>query len=114
MRSLPKHNTDPMDSILSLMDKGFLELWMRAWVNRDDKLEIAVHSTHAFSERKEFAFFLMDIASSLIGDDWEKIDETLLSCRSCFDRLREDGVLPIVCSDCGRGVEDYVEKKTDS
>lgn len=99
-----------MDSILSKMGKGFLELWIKVWVDKKDKLEVAVHSSHIFEDREEFAFLLMDIAASLIGDDWEKVSETLLACRSCFDHLRKYDVLPSVCSDCGRGVKSYAKK----
>ena len=108
---IPK--SEPMETLLSVMGKGFLEVWMKVWINKDDKLEVALHSTHAFTEREEFAFVLMDIATSLMDDDWKTVAEMFLDCRSCFDYMREHDVLPLVCSDCGRGVEDYVGKKTD-
>lgn len=91
-------------------------MWIKVWVDESPgKLGVAVHSTHVIIERKEFASLLALIAGSLIGADWENVAGfgNFIACRSCFDHVLESNVLPLVCSDCGRGVEDYVEKKTD-
>ena len=88
-------------------------MWIKAWVNKNNKLEVTLHSTYIFSERKDFAFLLMDIAMVLMEDDWEKVGEICLSCQPCADHLRKYDILPKVCSDCGRGSEYYAKKTTD-
>ncbi len=90
---------------------------MKMWVDKYGKVEIAVRSTPVFANRKKFASLMMEFAIVLFEDDWQELSKGVLGqaldCRSCFDHLREHRLLPVVCSDCGRGVDSYAKKASN-
>ena len=102
---------DPIDSILSAMDENrSLELTLKVRANENDKLEIAAYSSFKFADRTDLANLLCDIALSMLRDGWDKLHEMLIDCRSCAGHIQKYDVLPAVCSDCGRGRDEYTKK----